>query len=383
MTVFKGYMKITKRLSGMIIMYLVIFTGVTISMQFAGEQAEEGSYAAEKLNIAVVDQDGGDLAKGLAAFLKENHHVEYMKNDPEVMQEALYYETVDLIVRIPEQFEEKCLDGEETLPITKVPGTYNAIYASQQINTFLNQVRTYKAAGYSVAEASEKCREQKTSEVNLLDKSKTTGEVKSYGYTFRYMPYLFLTAVCYVLGMILASFQKKEVKNRMIASAVSLRRQNGESILAFLVVGGVIWLFSMMGILAMNGKAFLEDPYKWYYIVNSLLLMLVCLAISMVLGLLVNKPTVINNIVTPLSLGMCFLCGAFVQMSLLGKSVLKVSRFLPVYWYEVVNETLGTCITMTDSIRRSIIRGFGIQLLFAVALVGIALAVSKFKQQEQ
>lgn len=366
----------------MIAMYLCIFAGVTFAMQSVGQTTEKSAYAAEKLDIAVVDSDGGELAEGLVDFLKENHHVEMMKNDEETMQEALYYENVDLIIRIPQNFETVCVDGEEKLPITKVPGTYNAIYASQQINTFLNQVRTYKAAGYLLEEAIAKAQVQQTSEVETLDESGVTSGMPSYGYAFRYMPYLFLTALCYVLGLILASFRKKDVKNRMMASAVSLRRQNAESILAFLVVGGAIWVFAMLLTLVIDGKAFLEDPYKGYYILNTLALMLVSLAISFVLGLLVNKPTVVNNIVTPLSLGMCFLCGTFVDISFLGENVLKVSQFLPVYWYEVVNQKLCDCVTMTASIRMFIYKGLGIQLLFVAALIGIALAVSKMKQQE-
>jgi ABC-2 type transport system permease protein len=383
MTVFKGYMKITKRLFGMILMYMAIFTGVTIAMQSAARKTEVNNYSAEQLDIAVVDQDGGELAKGLVDFLEVNHHVEYMENNEGVMQEALYYETVDLIIRIPDGFEEKCLQDGEPLPVTTIPGTYNTIYVSQQINNFLNQIRTYEAAGYTVTEAVGKCQNQEESEVMLLSDSANKNGMPAYGYAMRYMPYLFLTALCYVLGLILASFRNREVQNRMMASAVSLRRQNGESILAFLVVGMAMWLFAVISVVILNGKDFLTDPNVGYYLMNSLLLMLVCLAISFVLGLLVNDPKVVNNIVTPLSLGMCFLCGAFVEMSFLGENVLRVSRFLPVYWYEMVNETLSNSITMTDTIRMTIYKGFGIQLLFVAALIGMALAVSKLKQQQK
>ncbi|MDD2978381.1 MAG: ABC transporter permease [Hespellia sp.] len=382
MTVFKGYMKITKSLFGMILMYMVIFSGVTLAMQFTAKQSEESSYTAEKMDVAVVDNDGGELAKGLISCLKQNHNVTYMENNEGIMQEALYYETIDLIVQIPENFEKNCLDGSEELRVTKVPGTYNAIYVSQQMNTFLNQVRTYKSAGYTTKDAIERSEIQENSEVKILNDRGNKGQMPSYGYAFRYMPYLFLTALCYVLGLILASFRKREVKNRMLASAVSLRRQNGESILAFLVVGIGMWIFGLLMTLAVDGKAFAADPNKWYYIVNTLMLMLVCLAIAFVLGLLVSKPAIVNNIVTPLSLGMCFLCGAFVQMSLLGETVLKVARFLPVYWYELVNEKLSNCVTMTDGIRSEILSGIGVQMLFVVALIGIALAISRNKQQE-
>lgn len=382
MTVFKGYMKITKRLFGMIVMYLAIFTGVTFVMQSMAKDTESGAYAAQELNIAVVDQDGGELARGLVSYLEKLHQVSPMENDKEVMQESIYYESVDLILRIPANFQQSCLVNGQELAITGIPGSYNSIYVSQQINTFLNGVRSYRAAGFDTRKAVELCRNQESSKVDVLDNSGKMG-IPSYAYTFRYMPYLFLSALCYTLAMVLTSFRKREVKNRMLASAVSLKRQNAESILAFGVVGIGMWLFSLVLMLIVSGGGFFHDPYKWFYLLNSFILMLVCLAISFVIGLLVNKSQVVNHIVTPLSLGMCFLCGVFVEMSFLGDKVLQVAQFLPIYWYEVVNEALSNCVVMTDSVRETVFKGMGIEVLFAVALIGVALVISKFKQQEQ
>ncbi|MDD3337766.1 MAG: ABC transporter permease [Lachnospiraceae bacterium] len=382
MTVFKGYMKIIKRLSGMIAMYLAIFTGITFIMQFMAKDTESGIYTAEKLHIAVVDEDGGALAKGLADYLEKLHQVSYMENDEEVMQETIYYESVDLILRIPANFQQSCLVNGQELAITGIPGSYNSIYVSQQINTFLNGVRSYMAAGFDTVKAVELCGNQESSKVDVLDNNGKMG-ISSYAYTFRYMPYLFLSALCYTLAVVLTFFRKREVKNRMLASAVSLKRQNAESILAFGVVGIGMWLFSLALMLIVSGGGFFHDPYKWFYLLNSFILMLVCLAVSFVIGLLVNKSQVVNHIVTPLSLGMCFLCGVFVEMSLLGDKVLRVAQFLPIYWYEVVNETLSNCVVMTDSIRDTVLKGMGIEMLFAVALIGVALVISKFKQQEQ
>lgn len=45
---------------------------------------------------------------------------------------------------------------------------------------------------------------------------------------------------------------------------------------------------------------------------------------------------------------MCFLCGVFVPMNVMDKKVLKVAQFLPVYWYEQVNELPGEYTTLTE-----------------------------------
>lgn len=381
MTVFKGYMQITKRNIGFILMYVAIFLSVSIAMQAGASKTEISSYAAERLNIAVADNDGGTLSKGLIAYLKQYHEVTYIENDKSVMQEAIYYETEDLIIRIPEDFETKCLKNGEAIEVTKVPGTYNTIYAQQQINTFLNEVNTYMTAGYTMEESCIKINAQNPSEVTLIDLNGNAGKMPGYAYMFRYAPYMFITALCYVLGLILAAFQNKNIKSRMLVSATPQRRQIGESILAFLILGIGLFAIDIICTLALNGVSFLQEPNLIYYLTNVFVLMLVCLALAFMIGMFVTKATQVNAIVTPVSLAMCFLCGAFVPLSILGKEVKRFAQFLPVYWYETNNELLYEYKLIEGSVRNQILKGYGVQFLFAAGFIGVALAVSKYRQQ--
>lgn len=69
MTVFKGYMKIVRKNIGLILMYFAIFMGLTILFQqFSGIDVVM-DYQAESVRVAVVDEDGGSLAKGLQKYL--------------------------------------------------------------------------------------------------------------------------------------------------------------------------------------------------------------------------------------------------------------------------------------------------------------------------
>lgn len=381
MTVFKGYMKITKRNIGYILMYVAIFLGVSIAMQANASKNRVDNYASEKLDIAIVDDDGGTLAQGLVNYLKKYHNVSKMEHNEEVMQESIYYQTVDLIIRIPKDFEGDVLEGNEELKLTKIPGDYSDVYAQQQINSFLNEVKTYMAAGYSMENSMTQIQGQSDSEVTLIDLNGNGGQMPGYAYMFRYAPYMFIAALCYVLGLILTSFQEKGVKSRMLISAVPHRRQVGEAILAFLVLGLVLFVGNFVITLALNGKEFLHAPNLIYYLTNTFVLMLVCLALSFLLGMFVNKPTLVNTVVTPLSLGMSFLCGVFVPLEMLGKGVRYFAQFLPVYWYEVNNDLFTEYQIIEGSVKVSMFKGFGIQLLFAAAFIGIALAVSKYRKQ--
>ena len=152
MTVFKGHMKIIGQNKMLILLYVAIFFGCTILFQSTAGKTET-SYQAEKLNIGIVDEDGGSLAESLTEYLGNLHHLIPIENDVSEIQEKLYYREVDYVVRIPKNFYKKCIEGDEKLSVTKIPDTYSGSYVDQQINSFLNNARTYQASGFTEAES--------------------------------------------------------------------------------------------------------------------------------------------------------------------------------------------------------------------------------------
>ena len=94
-----------------------------------------------------------------------------------------------------------------------------------------------------------------------------------------------------------------------------------------------------------------------------------------------NPPMVyISCLLYTSSLGMCFLCGVFVPLDVLNKGVITVAQFLPVYWYEKANDMLADFGNITGSVRTEVLQAVGIQLVFAAAILCIAMAVSKKKR---
>ena len=81
-----------------------------------------------------------------------------------------------------------------------------------------------------------------------------------------------------------------------------------------------------------------------------------------------------NMIANTISLGMAFLCGIFVPEEFLGDNIIKISHFLPAYWYTqaVKNIDFHLQKSLPD-----IFMCMGIQLLFALAIAIIAIRISK------
>lgn len=383
MTVYKGYMKIMWKNKGFILLYLAIFTGITMMFQAVNGNSQTGSYQAESIKIAVVDEDGGSLAFGLKEYLGQFHEVTTAVYDKALLQEDLFYRDVEYIVWIPEYFFETCIAKGQKLRVTKIPGSYTAFYVDQQINSYLNNARTCHAAGLTQEETARSLEKLESAQVELLDTGRVSETRSNYGFYFQYIPYLFLAVLCYVMGKVLVVFKKGDLPKRMRACALSARRQSLEGLLAAATLGLCLWAVSMAGAFAWYGDILSERGGVGYFLLNTLLMMFVALTISYLVGLLVHgkgAANTLNGVVNVLSLGMCFLCGVFVPLELMNKGVKTAAQFLPVYWYEVVNNLLVEFGDVTGEVRQTVLQGLGIQFVFVAALVCITIAVSKWRR---
>lgn len=383
MTVFKGYLIIAKQNMWVFLLYLGIFFGITVIIQGNVKRTEENTYTAQSIKLGIVDEDGGDLAMGLQTYLSNYHEITMLENDPKVLQENLFYRNVEYIVRIPADFKNTCLERGESLEVTKIPGSYTSYYVDEQINSFLNNTRTYYAAGFSDTEIADTASQPNTAEVTLIGENGNGGSLPEYTYYFRYIPYMFIGILCYVLGFILSSFQKGDLPKRMFASAVSARSQSLQGLLATTGIGIALWLFCIIMSLVIYGKAIITSSNFIYFLINTFAMLLVAMSMSYLIGTLAKNRETLNGIVNTLSLGMSFLCGVFVSLDVMNKNVKTVAQFLPVYWYERVNDLLCGYSTITGAARATIWQSVGIQLIFAAAFICITLALAKRKRQVQ
>lgn len=381
MTVFKCYMKILKKNIGLISIYLVIFFSTAMILQASAKKEHLEDFEKTRINLAIADQDDSTLSHALTEYLKTIHNVYRISADPTVMQEELFYRNAEYIVQIPKDFYKTCIVDENPLSVTKVPGSYSSFYVDQQINAWLNSIRTYTAAGFSQKEAATAALEQSVSEVTMYHDEETAVETPGYTYYFRYIPFLFLAVLCYSMGYILLAFRKEDIQKRMLASAISTRRQNLEGLLAMFTISLLLWLIAVVGAGVMYGKELLTSKVLGYYLLNTFLMLTIALSLAYLIGLFMKNINMLNGFSNIISLGICFLSGVFVPMNIMDKKVLMVAQFLPVYWYENVNETLSRYHVVSGKVAVDIWKSMGIEVMFTFALLALILAVSKYKRQ--
>ena len=109
MTVFKGFLIITKRNLLTVFMYLAIFLTIGILASGSDSNTSGRRVPCPSTHVGVVDHDGGVLSKGPSTYLSQYHTIRQMPDDTAKLQDALFNRNVSYIVTIPKDFKVSCL----------------------------------------------------------------------------------------------------------------------------------------------------------------------------------------------------------------------------------------------------------------------------------
>lgn len=385
MTVFRGYLLIIKRNVWSIMMYIAIFVGIAVMIQASYQNSSiNQGFTTYKLNMAVIDRDGGVLADAVRTLMDREQHLVDLADDQQVIQDELFYNNVEYVLVIPEGAEEKLARGEMALQSISAPNSIASYYAQAQADAFLNQVKVCLECGFPMEEA---CRmvlaaAGETADVRLMDVNGNAGIREGYNYYFLYMPYAFLGATVMTMGIVIMEIKKRDIRRRMQSSAVPFFRQNLAAVSSFALVGLAIWAVCiLLGSLLYQGGIF-KSPNAGLYLLNSLCCMLVSLSLGYLTGMVAGGPNSLSGFSNVVTLGLCFLGGIFVPLEMLGDGVRRVSQILPTYWYTVINDTLGDYEVLSPEKLSIIRKGLLIQVLFATACFGITLAIRRIQMRE-
>ncbi len=383
MQVFKAYFKVLNQYKGSVIRYITIF--VIILYFFivpALAESDNQDYVEKKCAFTVFDYDNSQASKGVIDYLsKRNTLVEIKADEKEVIQDELYYRNIVCALRIPKGFERHLKEGtaEDFLEVVTIPGTRASAAFETQLDGCLSAVATYIDAGFSVSEAMEKAEKalDVNVEVSLSDGGDDTVHTGRY-YYYNYLAWVLMCVMIEGISPCLLVFSRDEMKKRMECSAYRFSRFNKELMLSVFVSGlmicGVFVLVSVAGF-----KNEMLNVSGLLNIINMLCYMLVALAIAFLTSRLLHRVDLLAMVSNIISLGMAFLCGIFVPRQFLGDNIVKVAHFLPAYWY---SEAVTALDRYTSGMLPDIMKYMGVELLFAVVLVVLALAISRKQQMK-
>ena len=381
MQVFKAFLRIVRKRIVSVIIYFGIFIGIAIAMSQMGQENDAKKFSSTKLDIAVENLDEGELGDALVDHLGENNVIVDMP-DEDTLLDKIFSREIDYVLYIPKDFTSRFLDGdrENLLKDKKVPSSSNGTFADNQIESYLRTVGLYTDSGFelkeSIANANQDMKTDST--VEYMDGS-VDNKIEPAQYYFQYLPYIFICTMITSVGPVFMSFNEKNISARNKCSSMTFLNRNMQIILGSIVVAMLNW-----GILTAIG-VFLYPDYLLSArgvlgMINSLIEVLFALAMAYTAAQLVKKEEALSMVSNIFGLALAFLGGLFVPLEIFGESVLRVSRFLPTYWYvtanDVIRETTGFSNLSPDITHAYIIQGI---YCIAVLLIGMLMNRMKIK----
>ncbi|MDE6660201.1 MAG: hypothetical protein K2J93_00065, partial [Anaeroplasmataceae bacterium] len=132
MQVCKLFLKIVKKNIGLLILYFAIFTFITIFM--ISGQNQGGTYNQQKIATYVLVEEETEESKAFLTFLDEYIKRVDLKGEASV-DDALFWDDIDLYIYIPKDFFEKVIKDEEAITMKSAPDSLDATSLISSINT--------------------------------------------------------------------------------------------------------------------------------------------------------------------------------------------------------------------------------------------------------
>lgn len=385
MQTFKTYFLISKKYLTGFFIYVPIFLAIMMVLINQQSESTNTAFSASKIKIAIFDHDDSTLSKALTSYLEEHHTRVKMSEDMDSIKDNVYQRSVDYILIIPEGYESGIQNTTAFQEMTTymIPNSRFAAFADSQIEKFMKIYDAYLAAGMENSEAVSATVNTMETETDTHMQSKEQEEISYVNVFYIYLTYILISIIPLCITPILMLFNEKKIKSRLAVSCVSSLQNNLQLALASLIytlaITASFIIFSF--ILFKENRTMDMELLR---ITNVVLYSMICLAFTFFLAACLSKQTIVSSIVNLVGLGQSFICGVFVDRALMSSVVLAFGRIFPAYWYvnvemELAKYTSADAISNTSS--HTILYGFIVEGLFAIALFTMGMVVNKNKKR--
>lgn len=378
MTVFKTYLKIFNQYKLIVILYTVILLVFAIFQMKNNENSL--SFEAEKPNIYIDIQDENiGLTKNLVDYLSASTNVVSVDD----VSDALFFREVHFVITIPNSYRKDLLSGKNPSIHYQSTNDYQASLVQMLLEKYLRIQSIFlsstKEESKTILSINNVLNQKATFTMNThLD---TYGLTKAKNY-YNFANYAILAGLIYVVCVLNSVFRDEKILKRTKASSKNFKTFNCELFLSNSLFAILLWgLYVLFSFFLVGNVMF--SIHGYFYIFNAFLFTMVSLSIAFFIGSFLKNKEAINGIVNVIALGSSFLCGAFVPISFLPKSVLYVVRIFPSYWFIQNNELLSTLEVIDSSAIRTLFFHFTILFFFLVFFLILTNILSKKNLQKE
>jgi len=379
MQVFRCFMKIVRHNLSQILIYLCVFIFLTIGFSAMGSDQHDKLFTDSKVNITVIDNDGSELSAAVEDVVYGRNNKVEVENDPQAFQDALYNRDIEYALFIPQGYEAGFLAGENPkLEGAQIPNSYSGVYVDNLIERFVSTVSVYTQAGEDLTNAIKMANKDISKETEVKLTGGVSFNMSPVYYYYSYMSYSLMLMMIFGLSPVLMAFAKKPLAMRMNSSALSLGGRNlgmglGSAVLAAISFGVLV----LIGFI-MYGSEMLT-PGSLICLLNGACFILLALAMAFFIGQIATSMNMLSAMANAIVLSLSFLGGIFVPTEIMSSGMKTIAQFMPTYWYVSVPKIAMSHTELTQGMMTEIWQGMGIQILFAVAFMAIALVMSKRK----
>jgi len=376
MIVFKTFLKVLNKCKMPVIMFtimLIIFGAFRTTTN-----EDTGNFIETKPDIAIVNYDENTgITKDFINYLNENTNV----NEVDNLDDALFYRDVSYIVYIPNGFRNDFLEGKNPKIEIKSTGDYESSLAKMIVNRYIKVANIYASENISEDKIIENVDEtlSEVAEAQLISKLDETS-ISKLVFFFNFANYSLLAGGIYVVCLILSSFKEEKIRKRTIISSMNDKKFNRQLLLSNSLFMICLWVFyCILGIVLLGDVMFTKQGL--ICVINSFIFSICCLTVAFLIGNISSNKNAINGIINVIALGSSFLCGAFVPMEWLPKSILSIAHILPSYYYIKTNELLKEIEIFNIYNLKPIILNMIVIVIFSVIFVAITNIISNKKRK--
>lgn len=380
MTVFKTFLKILNKNKFVVLLYTIILLVFGVFNMATSENST--NFVASKPDILIINKDEEiGLTKNLINYIKDNANIIDIKLEEDAINDALFYRDVNYILYIPENYRQDVLNDKKPEIQIKSTGDYQASYAEMLMTRYIKIQNIYASQIKEEAQLIEKINHSLENEVQIEVTSKLdTNGLSKASFYYNFASYSILAGAIYVICLILASFHEKSIRKRRAISSMKDKKHNRILLLSNGLFAITLWLcYTILSFLIVGETMFSFQGI--IYMMNSFVFTMCALTIAFLIATVVNNKNAINGIVNVIALGSSFLCGAFVPVEWLPKSVLTIAHLIPTYWYIQTNELMKTIEEFNLETLTPVCINMGIMLLFSIVFIMATNIISKKKRR--
>lgn len=319
------------------VLYIGIFSLISVFLIKGQDTAE---YKESRIATYILVEEESKESIAWVEFLEKQVQVVDLKKGISV-EDALFWDDIDLYLFLPKDFYERILQGEEGIVMKASPDSLEAMSVISLLTSYINTIRETIRLGIcekdtAISYVAERFEEEDSISIELTSK-KSTGMLRGM---FDMAVYVVCALILVIVGLVSFEIRTTDINRRLRISSYSTGKRN----LVFGICYAVFSIF-FVGIITCLGMALFPDQITsriGLYIMNMILFAITMVFMALFLSSLFKSDMAYSCVSNVIPLVSAFLCGCFISQELLPDATKAVGHIFPNFYIVEANRYIQT-----------------------------------------